>query len=193
MSTYHSALAFASNAPTSVYFEQGVFDMGFVYVNSLVQETLKSLSSQDPGRLVYTPPNVTAELFYKSAPGNASIGAMSQGLPAYAQTRRLVTAAIDHIYPLGSIVSIAQLMNTFNNMHDSGGPSSVKQTSDDVMLLRMVVGLGYLCSAAVHLEAGCHHARTERYVHLCIPTLEAENFQYQALPSCQVGHRWSDR
>lgn len=158
-----SAPGVASNQPTSlIYVEQDIFDTGIGCINTLVQETWRNLSLRNPERSTGTSPNVAPELFVKPAPHRLGGGMLSQDLPSYDRTRQLLRAAVDHIYPLSSIVSMAQLVNILDNMHNSAGQSPSEQLSDEAMLLHMVVALGYLCSGAVHLETGCNHAKTER-------------------------------
>lgn len=82
---------------------------------------------------------------------------------------------MDHIYPLSSIVSDAQLVGILEKMPSIADSAVSRQCSDEQILLRIMVALGYLCSTVVHLEAGCHHARSERYVHVATPMLEADH------------------
>lgn len=184
-----SASTTASNHATdSAFSGQNVFDLGIGFIHTLVQKTLQNLSLQYPGLLARPPSNVIEDLFNKSAPTSIDIRQLSTELPSYDQTRRLTRTAMDYIYPLSSIVPDAQLTGILEKIRSTAVGSFSRQQSDDAVLLRMIVSLGYLCNANVHLEAGCHHARTERCVHVCLALLEADHTQYQTFHACPCGH-----
>ena len=76
--------------------------------------------------------------------------------------------------PLSGIVSDAQLVGIIEEVHSIVDWSVSRQYMDGQILLRIIVALGYLCSATVHLEAGCHYGSDERYIHVPTPLLEAD-------------------
>ena len=142
--------------------DQIVFDIGVGFINKLVQRTLQNLSLQDSVPLVHAPPKVIEDLFYKPAPSRLGDSELPQELLSYHQLRSLTGIAMNHVHLLSSIVSNAQLTEILRRVHNTAGWSTSLQQSDDLILLRMVVALGYLHDTGVHLEFGCLHARTER-------------------------------
>lgn len=151
-----------------------MFDFGIGFLKALVQKTFENLSLQYPALLARAPHNIIEDLFNKPVPVRIGDRQLSPALPSYDRMRRLTRAAMDNIYPLSSIVPDPQCINILEKIRSTADWSGSRQQPDDLMLLRIVVALGYLCSAEVHLEEGCHHARTERSVHVATLYLRAD-------------------
>jgi len=157
-----SATTMEPDNDTVTLSNQIVFDIGVGFINKLVQKTLQNLSLPECALSVHAPPKVIEDLFYKPAPGPRNDSELPQERLSYHQSRNLTGTATNHVYLLSSIVPDAQLTEMLGTVHNTAGWSTSLQQSDELILLRMVVALGYLHDAAFHLEAGCLYARTER-------------------------------
>jgi len=153
-----------SPKPTTVSLGDKRLDMGTSLVGTLVGNIKQHLSPQRPEFLAPTPTGAIEEIFHQPVPSNSSGQDLLSRLPSYDHLRRLTRTAFAHAYPLSNIVSDSQLMNVLDQMRKNASWPNLKRQSDLSILLHAVIALGYLCSATVHLESGCHYARNERYV-----------------------------